>query len=88
MKKLRFLRPGYFIWLAVPLALFALGVSGDLYVLWSYDWRALGADSRENWSQRHYTRCTYVGRSGTLTDYPADGKCGLVRFASSAEAAP
>ena len=87
MKKVRFLRAGYFIWPLVPLALFAFGGTGEPYVIWSYDWRALGTNSREDWSQRYYTRCTYIGWSGALTEYPADGKCGWVRFAPARRAA-
>lgn len=84
MKKARLIRPAYFIWLVVPLALFALGGTGDVYVIWSYDWRPLGPNASSDWTQRHYTRCTFIGRHGAITEYPTNGRCGWVRFARNA----
>lgn len=82
MKKVRLIRARYFIWLAVPLTLFAFGGGSpaDIHVIWSYDWRPLGADSSTDWSQRYYTRCSFIGRHGLVTEYPTDGKCGWLRF--------
>lgn len=87
MKKVRFLRPGYFVWVLAPLALFASGGLGDPHVIWSYEWRALGTNARQDWSQRYYTRCIYIGRAGTLIEYPDNGKCGWIRFAPARGAA-
>lgn len=85
MTKARFIRARYFIWTVVPLALFAFaGIPGDVHVIWSYEWRALGPDSGTDFSQRHYTRCTYVGAHRAITEYPTDGKCGWLRFSRDA----
>ena len=61
---------------AASLALFAFtGMPGDVHVIWSYEWRALGPDSGTDFSQRHYTRCTYVGAHRAITA-PAMATCG------------
>lgn len=87
MKKARFLRARYFAWVAVPLALLAFGGSpADIHVIWSYDWQPTGPNSSSDWSQRHYTRCTFIGRHGAITEYPTNGKCGWLRFVPNAEA--
>lgn len=81
MPNIRFLRPTYFIWLAPALAVFAfVHTAGLPHLVWSYDWYALGPNSDADFSQRHYTRCTYIGPYGGITVYPQDGSCGLIRF--------
>ena len=86
MKRVRFVRARYFVWTVVPLALFAFGgAPGDVHVIWSYEWRPLGSDSGKDFSQRHYTRCTYAGARSVITEYPADGKCGWLRFSRQPE---
>lgn len=86
MKKARFIRARYFVWTLVPLALFVFGgAPRDVHVIWSYEWRALGADSGKDFSQRLCTRCTYAGARSVITEYPADGKCGWLRFSRQPE---
>lgn len=81
MRKVRFLHWSYFIWTALPLAIFAVvQVVGIPSFLWSYSWNARGPNSYSDSSQRHYTRCTYVGPNGAVTEFPANGECSLLRF--------
>lgn len=77
MRTVRFVRLHDFVWVPVVAAL-VLGLSamGAPYVIWSYDFRAASMAS----APRVYTRCTYVGVRGTITDYPGNGRCGWVRF--------
>ena len=80
MKKVWLLRPSYFVWLPVLLLGAAvLHVAGLPHVIWSYAWRDNGA-SYGDIAGRYYTRCTYVGPFGAFTEFPDDGRCGLIRF--------
>lgn len=89
MRRVRFLHWSYFLWTLVPLSLFAfVQTVGIPSFRWSYDWRALGPSSYSDFSQRHYTRCTYLGPDGAVTEYPVDGKCGWLRFPSRTEERP
>ena len=89
MNQVPFLRASYFVWAIVPPAIFAIAeLQGLPHVIWSYDWRVLGPDSHADFAQRFYTRCTYVGWRGAITEFPESGKCGWVRFARSAEDQP
>lgn len=81
--KVRFLHASYFVWLVVPLALFAIVRGAGLpHVIWSYEWR--GPNGSSGWSQRYYIRCTFIGPHGVFTEYPANGKCAWVRFRRAA----
>lgn len=75
--KITFLRPIYFLWLAVPLAGYlAIAVLGAPHVLWTRSWHFSGPDS-----ERFYTRCSYIGPYGEFTvHFPSDGKCSFFRF--------
>lgn len=76
----------FLVWLIVPVALFgAYLILGLPYFIWSYDWRPTGPNSYADFSARHYTRCSYYGPYGLITEYPADGTCGWLRFAHKAE---
>lgn len=77
MKTVRFVRLRDFVWLPVFTALvLGLSVMGAPYVIWSYDYRAADMGS----ASRVYTRCTYAGVRGLITEYPGNGRCGWVRF--------
>lgn len=81
MKPVPLLRPAYFLWLIVPVAVWLLiGVFGLPHVIWSYDWNG-GGRGYGGMEGRHYTRCTYVGPHGAVTEHPGNGRCGWVRFA-------
>jgi hypothetical protein len=84
MRKVRFIRPSYFVWLVVPIIAWPLvAMVGLPHVIWSYDWREFEGGAV---SVRHYTRCTYVGPFGVVTIHPRDGACGLLHFARASEA--
>ncbi|MCA1241457.1 hypothetical protein LC092_03290 [Stappia stellulata] len=82
-------RVSYFVWVIVPVAAW-LGIAavGLPHVIWFYDWQPLGPDSYGDPTQRHYTRCSYLGPYGRLTERPADGRCGWLRFVRDGEARP
>lgn len=81
MKKARFLRAGYFVWLAVPFVffVFAQGV-GLPHLLWSYDWQAYDSGRYADLSRNHHTRCTYIGPRGAFTESPVNSRCDWLRF--------
>ena len=80
-----FLRLSFLLWIIVPLIGYGTYlVVGDPYFIWSYDWRDNG--TYDPAAHRHYTRCTYVGWHGTITEYPTDGRCGWLRFGKSSGA--
>ncbi len=77
--KIQFLRPSYFIWIIVPLALYLVYLAFGLpHAIWSYDWRDNG--THDPFVTRWYTRCTLAGPYGLFTIYPVDGKCPWLRF--------
>ena len=81
-----FIRPGYLVWIVLPVLLIGGYLAFGLpYVIWSYDWRPPGPNSYSDFSERHYTRCSYLGPYGLITEYPRDGTCGWVRFSKSSE---
>jgi hypothetical protein len=62
MRKVSFLRAAYFVWIIVPMGLYAVYAAFGLpHVIWSYDWSPIGPDSYTDFSRRQYTRCTYAG---------------------------
>ena len=81
MKRVPLIRPGFFVWIIVPVALYAVYlVYGLPHVIWSYEWRDEG-QGFEPFAPRHYTRCTYVGPYGAFSEHnPANGTCGWVWF--------
>ena len=84
MKRLSWIRPSFFAWIVVPVAIYgAYTTYGEPHVIWSYDWRDDGR-SYGDIASRWYVRCTYIGRGGAITEYPTNGKCGWVRFAKVA----
>jgi hypothetical protein len=89
MRKVRFLHWSYFIWTVLPLAILAfVQAAGIPSFLWSYSWSARGPNSYSDSSQRYYTRCTYFGLNGTVTEYPLNGECGWLRFPARTEWRP
>lgn len=76
------IRPVFFIWAIVPVALYMAYHTTGLpipYLNWSYDFRI--ADGFDPWAERAYTRCTYASPSlDYITIYPADGYCPRIKF--------
>lgn len=74
----RFFRLSYLMWIVVPVVLYAAYATWGLpHFIWSYDFQGSFSD----WSQRHYTRCTFIGPYGAFTTYPTDGRCPWLLFA-------
>lgn len=87
MKRVRFIRPGYFAWIVIPVAAYVIAsVVGLPHVIWSYEWRGSAA-SYGDIAGRHFTRCTYVGPYGVVTVHPTDGACDLFRLSHPWETA-
>ncbi len=77
MTKPRLLRPAYFAWIVVPVALYAAYATLGLpHLVWSYDYIGDGS----SWSDTHFTRCAYLGPYGAITILPADESCAWVAF--------
>jgi hypothetical protein len=71
------IRPVYFAWVVVPVAVYAAYASYGLpHLVWSYDY----ANSGASWSETHFTRCTYLGPYGAITIHPVDGSCAWIAF--------
>ncbi|GAB6843731.1 hypothetical protein HNR00_003411 [Methylorubrum rhodinum] len=80
MTRPRPIRASFFLWLAVPALLWlAVQLVGLPHPIWSYEWTGTGPYGE--FRSRRYTRCTYVGPYGPITEIPRDGTCGWVRFA-------
>ena len=78
--KPRLLRPSFFYWLIPTIILIMAYLTyGTPYVIWSYDWRNNGLGYSQI-DQRYYTRCSYLGRKGLVTEYPTNGTCDWLRF--------
>ena len=76
----------FFVWLVVPAGLYAAYLLFGLpHVIWSYEWHALGRNSYSDFSQRHYTSCSYLGPYGLFRETAVNGTCGWVRFRHKAE---
>ncbi|MEJ0017578.1 MAG: hypothetical protein WDN25_13630 [Acetobacteraceae bacterium] len=77
MRKVSFFRLRFFVWVPLLLTLvFIVPGIGAPYVIWSYDFNAASMTARP----RVYTRCTYAGIDGVITEYPDNGQCGWLRF--------
>jgi len=77
----------YFIWILVPLALFAaLQIFGAPFIRWNYSWRDDG-QGHNPYAPRWYLACTYVGVGvgGSFSVGPSDGNCPLIRFEKTIE---
>lgn len=86
--KPRLIKPGYFLWIIVPLALYGVYAAFGLpHGIWSYSFIDEG-QGHDPHADRYYTRCTFLGPYGAFTTYPTNGRCAWVRFyqASDAEA--
>ncbi|MEM8497847.1 MAG: hypothetical protein AAF542_07465 [Pseudomonadota bacterium] len=80
MKRVWPVRPSYFIWTLVPMALWlAYTTYGLPHMKWSYSWRDTG-QGYDISATRYYTRCTYIGPYGEFTIIPLDGRCDFVLF--------
>ena len=94
--KVRFLRARYFVWLIVPLLVYAASFKniGTPYFRWSYSWADNG-QGYDPFADRYYTRCTYVGlkpfkgvtpaAQSSITIYPTNGNCAWFVFRSDKE---
>ena len=84
--KARLVRPQYFIWTVVPVALWLIWFAFGLpHVLWAYDWR--GADNA-SYEHRWKTVCYFVGPYGRKIAPARNGSCGWwVRFFKQNEGA-
>jgi len=78
--KAQFLRPGYFVWIVIPLALYLTYLAIGLpHFIWSYDWRDNGR--YDPFAYRFYTRCTFIGPYGEFTKrFPNGGQCAWFKF--------
>jgi hypothetical protein len=76
----RFIKLSYFTWVIVPAGLWLTYASIGLpHAIWSYSWREDGR-GMGFFSDRVYTRCSFVGPYG-LFEKPAEGgDCAWVRF--------
>lgn len=85
MKKVRFIRPVYFVWLVFPALMLGIyQLYGLPHVIWSYAWLH-NSRSYGDFESRHYTRCTFIGPYGAFTVRPDDGHCGWFLFAKRSE---
>jgi hypothetical protein len=76
----RFIKLGYFLWLVVPLGLWAgYDAFGLPHTIWSYSWIDEG-QGMDPFAERHYTRCTFIGPYGTFTQNAEYGRCSYVKF--------
>ncbi|MBN8520825.1 MAG: hypothetical protein J0L77_02865 [Alphaproteobacteria bacterium] len=82
MNRTRFLRLSFFLWIVVPIGLcLTVALGGSPHVIFSYDWSTPRHASYGDFEARHYTRCTFIGFYGVITEYPSNGKCDWLRFA-------
>lgn len=82
MKRVRFFRLSFFVWIVVPIVLWLkVALVGSPHVIFSYDWTAPRQASYGDFEARHYVRCSFLGFHGVITEFPSNGKCPWVRFA-------
>jgi len=75
--KPRLIRVRYFIWLMVPLSIYAVSqTQGTPHMRWSYRY----VDNGASMTNRYYTHCTYVGFSGVSQFHPMNGDCPFVQL--------
>lgn len=81
MKPVRLIRPVYFLWVIVPVTLYALFlIVGAPHMLISYSWRDDG-QGFDPLAYRYYIRCTYHGPYGPITiHWPPRGECNWFLF--------
>lgn len=80
MIKPRLFRLSYFVWLIVPVGLYAgyLGYGlphGRFWYAWIDEGQGL-----DPFADRHYTHCRYFGPYGYFDFYPRNGQCAWIRF--------
>ena len=74
------IRPVYFIWIVVPIALYlAFLLFGLPHMALSYTFRDNG-QGYDPFAYRWYLTCTYEGPYGSRKIYAANGKCPWFRF--------
>ncbi|MCQ0989213.1 hypothetical protein, partial [Jiella marina] len=84
MKRVPLLRPAYFIWIALPAALYAGYLAlGDPYVIWSWTASSAGGHGYPTFRAGNHITCTYVGWPGTLREPAEGGQCALLRFSKA-----
>ncbi|OXT01628.1 hypothetical protein B7H23_01260 [Notoacmeibacter marinus] len=78
--KVRLIRPAYFIWVLLPIALYGAFLTFGLpHMIWSYSWRDEG-QGYDPFAARHYTSCTYAGPYGVFKRPANAGKCPWLIF--------
>jgi hypothetical protein len=76
----RFLKVSYLLWIAVPLALYAIYQAYGLpHGIWSSSFIDEG-QGHSPYAHRTYTRCHFIGPYGGFTVPAQGGRCGWVRF--------
>ena len=76
----RLLRKRYFLWLAVPAAIYGIQSAYGLpHLRVSYTWIDQG-QGYDPFADRYYTHCVFVGPFGRFDFYPSDGSCAWIRF--------
>ncbi len=74
------IRLSYFIWIAVPVALYgAYAVWGFPHAIWSYEFIDNGSPY-DPFLERYYTSCSFWGPYGMFTIPASNGQCGYVAF--------
>ena len=69
------IRPVYFIWIIVPITLYAMFLVWGLpHIAFNYKWRNDG-QGYDPFANRWYISCEYVGPYGSYFYRPKDGKC-------------
>ena len=82
----RLLRKRYFLWLAVPAALYGIQlVFGLPHLRVSYTWIDHGRGYDLS-AERYYTHCVFTGPFGRFDFYPPDGACAWLRLYKRKEA--
>lgn len=74
------IRPSYFIWVIVPIALYLVYMAwGSPHIAFNYTWRNDG-QGYDPFAKRWYLSCEYIGATGSHQYHPQDGKCPWFRF--------
>lgn len=76
----RLLRKRYFLWLALPAALYGLQSAYGLpHLRVAYTWIDQG-QGYDPFADRTYTQCVFIGPFGRFDFFPSDGRCAWIRF--------